>query len=101
MAEVKFTELEQAYIDQCWNEWGFLDDSDVNLFKYATKGISKDFGYSTWKADVQAKANKMKAAVKASLEKKGIIYLEEHRTAAEGGDLWAISQKYDYLFPEC
>ena len=100
MAEIKFTKLEQAYIDQCFNEWGFLDDSEVNLFQYVTKGVSKDFGYATWKADVQAKANKVKAAVKASLAKKGIIYLEEHRTEAEGGDLWAISQKYDHLFEE-
>lgn len=100
MAEVKLTKLEQAYIDQCWNEWGWLDDTDVDFFQYATKGVSKDFGFAIWRADVRAKAEKMKAAVKASLEKKGIIYFEEHRTASEGGDLWGISEKYEHLFQE-
>ncbi len=108
MAEIKLTKLEQQFIDQSWNYCGFLDDSEVDFHHEALEVVCNDDNfrlnnrsYRIFKQHIRETQDRIFGAVKASLEKKGIIFLEAHRTKSEGGDLWAISQEYDYLFEEC
>lgn len=53
MISTTLTRLEQAFIEDCYNSWGWLDDSSI------------DYDCPKWKG------------VKSSLEQKGIIYQEE------------------------
>lgn len=50
---MEFTRLEKAFISECYNEAGWLDDSLI------------DYSCPKWKG------------VKSSLEQKGVIYWEE------------------------
>lgn len=75
MAHVTLTQREYEFIQQCCiDETGFFDDTD------ADGNQSVHGGFIT------------------SLANKGILQLYEHRSTADGGDLFVVAPKYEHLF---
>lgn len=90
---VELAEVQMRYIEQCWNEWGYLDDTQVDLSSFLEEFCIDSKMYEAMKDSYHD-------AVRKSLEESGIILFEEHRDKDYGGDLYSIVPEYEYLFPE-
>lgn len=90
---VELTDIELAYIEQCRNEWGWLDDTMVDLTEFCE---SKNFPADAY-TSIKDDAHRL---IRNELEGKGVILFEESRPESQGGDLYSIPAEAEHLFKE-